>query len=29
MRVVAGRGIAVEIVLFDREGQLAGHAPFV
>ncbi|MGZ8369376.1 MAG: cobalt-precorrin-5B (C(1))-methyltransferase, partial [Rhodoplanes sp.] len=29
MRVVAGRAIAVEIVLFDRDGRLVGHAPFV
>ena len=29
MRVVAGHAIAVEIVLFDREGRLVGHAPFV
>ncbi|MGZ8325324.1 MAG: cobalt-precorrin-5B (C(1))-methyltransferase, partial [Rhodoplanes sp.] len=29
MRVVAGREIAVEIVLFDRDGRLVGHAPFV
>ncbi len=28
-RVVAGRGIAVEIVLFDRDGALAGRAPFM
>ena len=28
MRVVAGREIAVEIVLFDRDGRLVGHAPF-
>jgi cobalt-precorrin-5B (C1)-methyltransferase len=27
-RVVAGRDIAVEIVLFDREGVLVGRAPF-
>jgi cobalt-precorrin-5B (C1)-methyltransferase len=27
MRVVEQRGIAVEIVLFDRDGALAGHAP--
>jgi cobalt-precorrin-5B (C1)-methyltransferase len=26
--VVAGSGIDIEIVLFDRDGQLAGHAPF-
>ena len=28
MRVVAGRGVAIEIVLFDREGRLVGRAPF-
>jgi cobalt-precorrin-5B (C1)-methyltransferase len=28
MRVVEGRGIAIEVVLFDRDGRLAGHAPF-
>ncbi|MEZ5788222.1 MAG: cobalt-precorrin-5B (C(1))-methyltransferase [Xanthobacteraceae bacterium] len=28
LRVVAGRDIAVEIVLFDRAGQLVGSAPF-
>jgi len=28
MNVVAGSGIDVEIVLFDRGGQLVGHAPF-
>jgi cobalt-precorrin-5B (C1)-methyltransferase len=28
MNVVASSGIDVEIVLFDRSGQLAGHAPF-
>ena len=28
LRVVAGTDIAVEIVLFDRGGSLAGHAPF-
>jgi cobalt-precorrin-5B (C1)-methyltransferase len=28
LRVVAGQDIAVEIALFDREGKLAGHAPF-
>jgi cobalt-precorrin-5B (C1)-methyltransferase len=28
MRVVEQRGIAVEIVLFDRDGALVGHAPF-
>ena len=27
-RVVAGRDIAIEIVLFDREGALVGRAPF-
>jgi cobalt-precorrin-5B (C1)-methyltransferase len=27
--VVAGTDIAIEIVLFDREGGLVGHAPFV
>jgi cobalt-precorrin-5B (C1)-methyltransferase len=27
-RVVAGRDIAVEIVLFDRDGALVGRAPF-
>jgi cobalt-precorrin-5B (C1)-methyltransferase len=26
--VVEGRGIAIEIVLFDRDGRLVGHAPF-
>jgi cobalt-precorrin-5B (C1)-methyltransferase len=26
--VVAQSGIDVEIVLFDRDGQLVGHAPF-
>ena len=26
--VVAGKPIAIEIVLFDREGRLVGHAPF-
>jgi cobalt-precorrin-5B (C1)-methyltransferase len=26
--VVAGSGIDVEVVLFDRDGQLVGHAPF-
>jgi cobalt-precorrin-5B (C1)-methyltransferase len=26
--VVAGTGIAVEVLLFDREGELVGHAPF-
>jgi cobalt-precorrin-5B (C1)-methyltransferase len=28
MRVVAGRDIAVEVVLFDREGRCVGQAPF-
>jgi cobalt-precorrin-5B (C1)-methyltransferase len=28
MGVVEGRGIAIEIVLFDRDGRLVGHAPF-
>jgi len=28
MGVVAGSGIDVEIVLFDRGGELVGHAPF-
>jgi cobalt-precorrin-5B (C1)-methyltransferase len=28
VRVVAGRDIAVEIVLFDREQNLVGRAPF-
>lgn len=28
MNVVAGIGIDVEIVLFDRDGKLVGHAPF-
>jgi len=27
-RVVAGRAIAVEIILFDRDGTLVGRAPF-
>ncbi len=27
-RVVDGRDIAIEIVLFDRDGALVGHAPF-
>ncbi len=27
-RVVAGRDITIEIILFDREGVLAGRAPF-
>jgi cobalt-precorrin-5B (C1)-methyltransferase len=26
--VVANSGISIEIVLFDRDGQLVGHAPF-
>ncbi len=26
--VVEGRGIAIEIAVFDREGRLMGHAPF-
>ncbi|MEZ5890588.1 MAG: cobalt-precorrin-5B (C(1))-methyltransferase [Xanthobacteraceae bacterium] len=29
LRVVAGNDIAIEIVLFDRGGGPAGHAPFV
>jgi cobalt-precorrin-5B (C1)-methyltransferase len=28
MDVVASSGVDVEIVLFDRDGQLVGHAPF-
>jgi cobalt-precorrin-5B (C1)-methyltransferase len=28
MRVVEGKGIAIEIVLFDREGRPVGRAPF-
>ena len=28
MRVVEKSAIAVEIVLFDRDGALVGHAPF-
>ncbi len=28
MGVVEGRGIAIEVVLFDRDGRLVGHAPF-
>ncbi|HLK82680.1 MAG TPA: cobalt-precorrin-5B (C(1))-methyltransferase CbiD [Xanthobacteraceae bacterium] len=28
MDVVAGSGIDIEIALFDRDGRLAGHAPF-
>jgi cobalt-precorrin-5B (C1)-methyltransferase len=27
-RVVAARGIAIEIAVFDRDGRLVGHAPF-
>ena len=27
-RVVDGRDIAIEIVLFDRDGALVGHASF-
>jgi cobalt-precorrin-5B (C1)-methyltransferase len=27
-QVVAGSGIAVEVILFDRDGKLAGRAPF-
>ncbi|HMK69747.1 MAG TPA: cobalt-precorrin-5B (C(1))-methyltransferase [Xanthobacteraceae bacterium] len=27
-RVVAGRAVAIEVVMFDREGVLAGRAPF-
>jgi cobalt-precorrin-5B (C1)-methyltransferase len=27
-RIVAGRGIAIEIVVFDRDGVLVGRAPF-
>jgi cobalt-precorrin-5B (C1)-methyltransferase len=27
-RVVAGSGVAVEVILFDREGRQVGHAPF-
>jgi cobalt-precorrin-5B (C1)-methyltransferase len=27
-RVVAGRGIEIEIVVFDRDGRLVGHVPF-
>jgi cobalt-precorrin-5B (C1)-methyltransferase len=26
--VVAGSGVAIEIVVFDRDGQFVGHAPF-
>jgi cobalt-precorrin-5B (C1)-methyltransferase len=26
--LVTGRDIAIEIVVFDREGTLVGHAPF-
>jgi cobalt-precorrin-5B (C1)-methyltransferase len=28
LRVVEGRGIAIEVVLFDRDGRLVGQAPF-
>lgn len=28
LAVVEGRGIAIEVVLFDREGKLVGHAQF-
>ena len=28
MDVVAGRGIAIEVVLFDRDGRRVGHADF-
>ena len=28
LRVLAGRDVAIEIVLFDRDGGLAGRAPF-
>src|SRR5262249_15794651 len=28
LAVVEGRGIAIEVALFDREGTLVGHAPF-
>ena len=28
MALVAGRAIAIEIILFDREGKLVGRAPF-
>ena len=27
-QVVAGSGVAIEVMLFDRDGQLVGHAPF-
>jgi cobalt-precorrin-5B (C1)-methyltransferase len=27
-RVVAGRGIEIEVAVFDRDGALVGHAPF-
>jgi cobalt-precorrin-5B (C1)-methyltransferase len=27
-RVVEGRGVAIEVALFDREGRLVGRAPF-
>jgi len=29
LAVVEGRGIAIEVALFDRQGTLVGHAPFV
>jgi len=29
LAVAAGTDIAIEVVLFDREGRLVGHAPFV
>jgi cobalt-precorrin-5B (C1)-methyltransferase len=28
MGVVAGSGIAIEIIVFDRDGRFVGHAPF-
>ena len=28
MQVVAGRGIAIEVVLFDRDSRRVGHADF-
>ena len=28
LRVVAGKPVEIEIVLFDRDGRLVGHAPF-
>jgi len=28
LRVVAGRSITIEVVVFNRESQLVGHAPF-